>query len=85
MLEAANRFLREEYRAEFNRRFRVPATQSGTALVPLRGQDRERIFSVQQERVVHWDNTADPPRRTSAADREDAVARHPGGLPGHGL
>ena len=58
-LEAANRFLREEYMAEFNRRFRVPATQPGTAFVPLRGQDLERIFSVQQERVVHRDNTVE--------------------------
>lgn len=55
--EAANRFLQEEYVAEFNRRFRVPATQPGTAFVPLRGQNLERIFSVQQERVVNRDNT----------------------------
>ena len=56
-LEAANRFLREEYMAEFNRRFRVPAMQPGTAFVPLCGQDLERIFSVQQERTVSRDNT----------------------------
>jgi transposase len=56
-LEAANQFLREEYIAEFNRRFRVTAAQSGSALLPLRGQDLEKIFSVQQERVVQRDNT----------------------------
>jgi transposase len=55
--EAANRFLREEYIAEFNRRFRVPAAQPGSAFVGLRGQDLERIFSIQQERVVNRDNT----------------------------
>jgi transposase len=55
--EAANRFLREEYIAEFNRRFRVAAAQPGSAFLPLQGQDLERIFSVQQERVVNRDNT----------------------------
>jgi transposase len=55
--EGANRFLREEYIAEFNRRFRVPAAQPGSAFVRLRGQDLERIFSIQQERVVNRDNT----------------------------
>ena len=56
-VEAANAFLREEYIAELNRRFRVPAAQAGTAFVPVRGQDLEKIFSVQQERVVNRDNT----------------------------
>ena len=56
-VEAANEFLRQEYRAEFNRKFRVPAAQPGSAFVPLRGQDLKRIFSVQQERVVNRDNT----------------------------
>lgn len=31
-LEDANRFLREQYSAEFNQRFRVPASEKGTAL-----------------------------------------------------
>src|SRR6195256_1754917 len=35
-LEEANRFLREEYIAEFNQRFSKPASQRGTAFVPLR-------------------------------------------------
>jgi hypothetical protein len=56
-LERANQFLRQEYLAEFNRRFRVPAAQPGSAFVALWGQDLERIFSVQQERVVNRDNT----------------------------
>jgi hypothetical protein len=58
-VEQANQFLREEYIAECNRRFRVPAGQPGSAFLPLRGQDRERIFSVQQERVVNRDNTVE--------------------------
>ena len=56
-LDSANEFLRQEYIAEFNRTFRVTAAQPGTAFVPLRSQDLERIFSVQQERVVNRDNT----------------------------
>jgi transposase len=55
--EGANRFLREEYRAEFNEKFRVPAAQPGSAFVRRRGQDLEHIFSVQQERTVNRDNT----------------------------
>jgi len=55
--EEANRFLREEYIAEFNGRFRVAAAQPGSAFLRLRGQDLEGIFSVQQERVVNRDNT----------------------------
>lgn len=56
-VEAANHFLCQEYIAEFNRRFRVAAVQPGHAFVPLQGQDLEKIFSVQQERVVQRDNT----------------------------
>ena len=56
-VEAANQFLRDEYIGELNRRFRVPSAQAGTAFVPVRGQDLEGIFSVQQERVVNRDNT----------------------------
>ncbi len=51
-VEEANRFLREEYIAEFNRRFSVPAAQPGSAFLSLQGQDLDRIFSVQHERVV---------------------------------
>jgi transposase len=58
-LDGANQFLRQEYIAEFNRKFRVAAAQPGSAFVPLRGQDLERIFSVQQERVVNRDNTVE--------------------------
>jgi len=56
-LEAANRFLREDYVAEFNRRFQVAAAQRGNAFVPCRSRDLERIFSLQFERSVSRDNT----------------------------
>ena len=56
-LEEANRFLREHYIGKMNGQFGVPAAQSGHAFVPLRGQDLDRIFSVQHERRVAKDNT----------------------------
>lgn len=56
-VEQANRFLREHYITEFNGKFRVAAAQPGTAFVPLAGQDLERIFSVQHERMVNRDHT----------------------------
>jgi len=56
-LEAANRFLREDYIAEFNRRFQVMPRQRGNAFVPCRSRDLERIFSLQFERSVNRDNT----------------------------
>jgi hypothetical protein len=58
-LEAANGFLREEYVAEFNRRFAVPAAQPGSAFLPLQGQHLERIFALQHQRVVNRDNTVE--------------------------
>jgi hypothetical protein len=56
-VEQANRFLREEYIAEFNRRFQVPAAQPGTAFVPCRRRDLDLVFSIQCERTVNRDNT----------------------------
>src|SRR5262250_1108099 len=56
-LEAANRFLRERYMAEMNRKFAVPAAEPSHAFVPVRAQDLDQIFSVQTERVVAKDNT----------------------------
>ena len=58
-VEEANRFLRQEYVAEFNRRFAVTAAQPGSAFLPLRGQDLERVFALQHERVVNRDNTVE--------------------------
>jgi transposase len=63
-VEEANRFLRQEYVAEFNRRFAVAAAQPGSAFLPLQGQDLERIFALQHERVVQGDNTVEIAHRT---------------------
>src|SRR6202140_6011276 len=56
-LEAANRFLREHYMAEFNRRFQVKPEQAGSAFVPCRRADQDSIFSLQWQRTVNRDNT----------------------------
>jgi len=55
--ETANRFLREEYVKEFNRRFSVKAIERGTAFVPARRKELDLVFSLQHERVVARDNT----------------------------
>jgi hypothetical protein len=56
-VEAANAFLREQYMGEFNRRFQVASAQPGSAFMPCRAKDLERIFSLQFERTVNRDNT----------------------------
>jgi transposase len=56
-LEAANRFLREHYIAEFNRRFQVSPAQPGTAFVPCRRKHLDLTFSLQFQRAVNRDNT----------------------------
>src|ERR1022692_15512 len=56
-LEAANKFLSEQYIAEFNRRFMVPAAQRGTAFISCRHRNLELIFTQRYERTVDQDNT----------------------------
>jgi transposase len=56
-LEQANRFLSEQYMQQFNQRFSKPASQRGTAFVPLRRKDLDLVFSLQHERIVARDNT----------------------------
>jgi transposase len=56
-LEEANRFLRERYIAEFNRRFMVKAAERGTAIRRSPRTDLEWVFTIQTERVVAKDNT----------------------------
>ena len=67
--EAANRFLRENYIAEFNRRFQVAPRQRGNAFVPCRSRDLERIFSLQFERSVNRDNTVSFQNRSLQIER----------------
>jgi hypothetical protein len=56
-LEAANRFLREHYIAEFNGRFQVPARERGSAFVRRSSKDLDLIFALQYQRTVNRDNT----------------------------
>jgi len=56
-IEEANRFLRERYIAEFNRKFSVAAAEKGTAFRRSGRSDLNWIFSIQTERVVEKDNT----------------------------
>ena len=55
-LEAANRFLREHYIAEFNRRFQAPAAQRGSAFIAAGRKHLDLILSLQYERTVNRDN-----------------------------
>ena len=56
-MEAANKFLSEQYIAEFNRRFTVPAAQRGTAFISCRHRNLDLIFTQRFERTVDRDNT----------------------------
>jgi hypothetical protein len=56
-VEEANRFLRQEYQSEFNRRFAVEAAGKGSAFVRTRRKDLGWVFSIQHERRVNADNT----------------------------
>ena len=69
-LEGANRFLREQYIAEFNERFAVAAAAGGTAFVPCSRADLDRVFSLQHERVVARDNTVSFARLTLQIERQ---------------
>jgi transposase len=55
-LAEANAWLTATGLPRFNRRFRVPAAQDGTAFVPAVA-DLTRVFTVQVERTVAADNT----------------------------
>jgi transposase len=56
-VEDANKFLSERYISEFNQKFTVPATQPGSAFVPVRRRNLDLVFTIQHERVVARDNT----------------------------
>jgi transposase len=69
-LEGANRFLREQYVAEFNARFSVAASAEGTAFVPCTRSDLDRVFCLQHERVVARDNTVSFARLVLQIERQ---------------
>ena len=56
-VEEANQFLRQQYQAEFNRRFTVAPAGKGSAFLRTRRKDLEWVFSIQHERTVNGDNT----------------------------
>ncbi len=56
-VEAANEFLRTGWIPMHDASFSVKAEQPGTAFLPYRGTELEKIFSQQQDRVVGNDNT----------------------------
>ena len=63
-VEEANRFLRESYIAELNRKFSISPAQPESAFVPATGKDLQRIFSLQHDRVANQDNTVRIDNRT---------------------
>jgi transposase len=56
-LEAANRFLAEDYLPRHNARFAVVPAEPGSAFVPVTGVALAEILCHQEERVVGRDNT----------------------------
>jgi transposase len=68
-LDEANAFLRQTYIQEFNRKFSLKAAQPGTAFVRTRRTDLDRVFSMQQERVVNRDNTVSWANRCLQIDK----------------
>ena len=59
----ANRFLREEYLAEHNRRFAKVPEEKGSAFVPFVGSSLADVLCIQEERRVANDNTVSYKRR----------------------
>jgi transposase len=56
-VEAANRWLREHYIAEYNRAFAIAPEQAGSAFVPDRTEAWREILCIIEERTVGNDNT----------------------------
>lgn len=56
-VEDANRFLRERYIGEYNRRFAKEAAVSGSAFCQVGMHDLDEVFSLRWERIVGKDNT----------------------------
>jgi len=56
-MAAANDFLRRRWIPYHNRTFTVPAQQAGTAFIPYAGNELNKIFSHQEQRIVGNDNT----------------------------
>ncbi len=82
----ANRYIKEVFLPEMNRRFTVEPSEAGSAFVSAQGADLNRIFALKQERQVAADNTIRvdnlvlqierSPFRTSFAKCEVEVYQH---------
>ena len=55
-VEAANRYLKEQFVADYNARFAVPAAEEGSAFIPYAGRPLDDILCVQESRQVGRDN-----------------------------
>ncbi len=56
-MAAANQYLTTHFISAYNRRFAVPAAETGTAFIPWVGTSLTETLCVQEERVVAKDNT----------------------------
>ena len=57
-MAAANRFLAQQFWPAFNRRFQVPASEAGSAFVPVLCTPLDDILCPKAERTVRRDNCA---------------------------
>jgi transposase len=55
-VEAANRYLKEQFVPDYNARFAVPAAEDGSAFIPYAGRPLEDILCIQESRQVGRDN-----------------------------
>src|ERR1700730_12824694 len=55
-LEAANRYLKQEFVPDYNARFAVPAAAEGSAFIPYTGRALEDVLCLQETRQVGRDN-----------------------------
>jgi hypothetical protein len=55
-IEAANRYLKQEFVPDYNARFAVPAEEEGSAFIPYAGRPLEDVLCIQENRQVGRDN-----------------------------
>lgn len=55
-VEAANRYLEEQFVPDYNARFAVPAAEPGSAFIPYAGRPLEEVLCIQESRQVGRDN-----------------------------
>ena len=55
-IEAANRYLKQQFVPDYNARFAVPAAEEGSAFLPYAGRPLEDVLCIQDYRQVVRDN-----------------------------